>query len=100
MAKVIWSPRALRNFESILAHIRSDSPSAARRFGQQVLARVRQIETAPYMGGYVLEDETRTYREVLFGNYRVIYRCEPDGTVAYIVAVRHAAQLLDPGMLG
>jgi addiction module RelE/StbE family toxin len=100
MAKIVWSPTAIRDFESILAYIGADSPVAAKRFGEKLLARTRQLKTAPLMGGYVLEDESHTYREVLYGNYRVIYRCDADAKIAYIAAIHHAARLLDPESLG
>ena len=47
------------------------------------------------MGGYVLEDDSHTYRELIHGHYRLIYRCETDGKVVYIVAIHHSARLLD-----
>jgi toxin ParE1/3/4 len=99
MAKVIWSPTALEDFKAVLAYIAADSPVASKRFGQKLLARTRQIRIAPLMGGYVREDETKTYREVLFGNYRVIYRTDEDGKVAYIVTIYPASRLLDPKTL-
>jgi len=60
------------------------------------LARTRQLRTSPLLGGYVLEDESHTYRELIHGSYRVIYRYEADGKAVYIVAIHHAARLLDP----
>ena len=53
----------------------------------------------PLLGGFILEDPSHTYRELIQGNYRVIYRCDEDGKVVYVVAVHHAARLLDPGQL-
>ena len=50
------------------------------------------------MGGFVLEDETQIYREILQGNYRLIYRVERERVI--IVAVHHAARLLDTDNLG
>jgi len=99
MAKVVWSPSALGDFKAILAYIAKDAPVAAKRFGQKLLARTRQLRTSPLLGGYVLEDESRTYRELIHGNYRVIYRCEADGKAVYIVAIHPAARLLDPEKL-
>jgi plasmid stabilization system protein ParE len=100
MAKLVWSPASLRDIASIVAFIAADSPVAAKRFREKLLARTRQLKTTPLMGGYVLEDESRTYRELLHGNYRVIYRCDIAGKTAYIVAVHHAARLLNPTDLG
>lgn len=97
MAKVIWAPRALDDLVRLIDYISADAPVAARRFAQKILDRVDLLQDHPLAGGFVFEDETRTYREVLQGNYRVIYRT--DGNAVYIVAVHHAARLLDPGQL-
>jgi toxin ParE1/3/4 len=94
MAKIVWSPSALRDLEGILAYIAKDAPVAARRFGEKILARTRQLKTVPLLGGFVVEDSNQSYRELLHGNYRIIYRYD-DGKTAYIVAVHHAAKLLD-----
>lgn len=93
MARLIWTNKALEHFEGLLAYIAADSPLAARRFGEKMLAKVELLETYPNLGGWIAEDDTRTYREVLQGNYRVIYRT--DGDAVYLVAVHHAARLLD-----
>jgi toxin ParE1/3/4 len=97
MAKIIWSPKALADLESVLDYISRNAPATARRFGAKLLARVDSLEAHPLLGGFIAEDETHTYREILQGNYRVIYRF--DGQAAYVVAVHHAACLLDLGSL-
>lgn len=47
----------------------------------------------PHSGGYIAEDSRKIYREIIQGNYRVIYRVSGDDVL--IVAVYHAARLLD-----
>jgi hypothetical protein len=47
----------------------------------------------PLLGGYIAEDSSRTYREVLQGRYRIIYRS--DAHTVYIVAIHHASRLMD-----
>jgi plasmid stabilization system protein ParE len=53
---------------------------------------VRQLKRHPQSGSYVDEDETKTYRQLIQGNYRIIYRFTAEQVV--IVAVYHAARLL------
>ena len=81
MAEIIWSPRALRDLGVILAYIAKNSPVTAKRFGAKVLRGTRQLRTSPLLGGFILEDPSHTYRELIQGNYRVIYRCDDDGKV-------------------
>jgi toxin ParE1/3/4 len=98
MAQVIWTPKALDDFESLLNYIAQDAPAAAHRFAQRVVARVEMLVDWPLMGSYIAEDTSRTYREVLQGSFRIIYRT--DAQVVYIVAIYHAARLLDAGDRG
>jgi toxin ParE1/3/4 len=93
MAQVIWTPRAIDDFENLLTYIAKDAPAAAHRFAQKLIQRVELLADHPLMGSYVAEDFSRTYREVRQGNYRVLYRSDAD--TVYIVAVHHAARLLD-----
>jgi len=93
MARLIWAQQALDDFERLLEYIAKDSPLAARRFGEKLIARVELLQSYPEIGGWVLEDRSRRYREILQGNYRVIYRT--DENVVYLVAVYHAARLLN-----
>ena len=93
MARLIWTHRALDDLEHLLAYIEQDAPLAARRLAQKIVARVESLQENPHLGGYVLEDETHTYREILQGNYRLIDRV--DGDVIYLITIYHAARLLD-----
>ncbi|MEM8865015.1 MAG: type II toxin-antitoxin system RelE/ParE family toxin [Planctomycetota bacterium] len=97
MARLVWTERALGDLQALLEFIERDSPLAARRFAQQIMVRVERLQAFPLYGGLVAEDETRRYREVLQGNYRVIYRADKERV--YLVAVHHAARLLQPSDL-
>ena len=99
MVEIIWSPSALHDLQRILEHIAGDAPIAARRFAEKILARTGLLRICPLLGGFVLEDPSHTYRELIQGNYRVIYRCDDEGKAVYVVAVYHSARLLDPGRL-
>lgn len=93
MARLIWTARALDDLERLIEYIEKDAPMTACRFAQRVIDRVELLQSNPQAGSWTLEDETRTYREILQGSYRIIYRVEDD--TVYLVAVHHAARLLD-----
>ena len=97
MAKVIWTRQILEDFENLLEYIGTDAPVAARRLGQKLIDRVELLETYPRLGAVVPEDDTGTYRQILQGNYRVIYRV--DGDAVYLISLYHAARLLDTDAL-
>jgi plasmid stabilization system protein ParE len=99
MTRVIWSPRALLDLDAIKSYIAKDHPAAASRLVAKIIMRAKRIELFPLSGGFVEEDDQQRYRQVLQGNYRVIYRYESASNTAYILTVIHAARLLDPDQL-
>ena len=99
MTRVIWSPRALDDLDAIEAYIAKDNPTAARRVVAKIVLRAKRIVLFPLAGGFVEEDDKQRYRQVLQGSYRVIYRYESAANTAFVIAVIHAARLLDPDLL-
>jgi len=99
MTQIIWSPKSLRDLDGIEAYIAKHNPVAAKRLVQKIIRRTDRLELFPNSGGYVEEDESHRYRQVLQGNYRVIYRYDPNANAAIVVTVIHAARLLDPDMI-
>lgn len=92
MAQVVWSHVARDDLKGIISYIQADAPAYAKAFAFRLNQRVTQIETFPESGRFVPEDPTQTYRELIFGDYRVIYR-HSEGTVT-IVTVIHGARIL------
>jgi plasmid stabilization system protein ParE len=96
MTRIIWSPKSLRDLDAIEGYVAQHNPVAAKRLVQKIIQRTDRLNRFPSSGEYVAEDASRRYRQVLQGNYRVIYRYDPDANAAIVVAVIHAARLLDP----
>jgi toxin ParE1/3/4 len=82
----------------VIEFIERDASVAARRFAQRIVDRVELLQVNPLLGSVVQEDDTGTYRELLQGNYRIIYRASADAV--YLVAIHHAARLLAVDELG
>jgi addiction module RelE/StbE family toxin len=99
MTRIVWSPKALRDLNGIEGYIAQHNPTAAKRLVQKLIRRMDRIERFPRSGGLVEEDERGRYRQVLEGNYRVIYRHDTDTNQAFVITVIHAARLLDPDRL-
>ena len=97
MAQIVWDPVALDHLDGIANWIARDSPAAANRLVQKIFKRLERLEMFPLSGGFIAEDDRQIYREIIQGNYRVIYRT--DGNTVWIVAVYHAARLLDRGLI-
>ncbi|MFX0102563.1 MAG: type II toxin-antitoxin system RelE/ParE family toxin [Candidatus Hodarchaeota archaeon] len=88
MAKIKWSLPAINDLESICDYIARDSPSAAEKLATEINERVKGLEKFPRMGRIVPEREDPDLRELILGNYRIIYRIT-DGDVE-ILAIMHS----------
>lgn len=97
MAQIVWDPVALEHLDGIANWIAKDSPAAAHRLVQRIFKRMERLELFPLSGGFIAEDDRQIYREIIQGNYRVIYRVA--GDTVFIVTVYHAARLLDRGLI-
>lgn len=91
--QVVWSPLARERVLKIVEQIRWDKPMAASRWLKRLLAEVETLPEMPRRCRVVPELERADVRELLFGNYRVIYRIEEEALV--ILTVRHGRRLLD-----
>lgn len=72
--KVVWTQTARDRLAAIEDFIAVDDPAAAARFSARLLARTRALATFPESGRRVPELPRAPLREVIVGNYRIIYR--------------------------
>lgn len=93
MAKVKWTPQSLDDIEAIANFIARDSDYYAQMFTVRIFAAVEHLELFPESGRIVPELNRREIKEVIFGNYRVIYRIREN--LAEILTVYHSARLLN-----
>jgi toxin ParE1/3/4 len=84
--------RAADEFEAAIAYVAQDAPVAAKRLAQRIMAKVRSLRKYPDAGGFIPEDFHRRYRQLLEGNYRIIYRRE--GKSVIVASIYHGARLL------
>jgi len=95
--KVRWTISARGDLRTIKAHIARDSVLYARRTIERITSAVAQLRTFPERGSKVEKWDRDDIREILVGNYRVIYQIA-EKTV-YIVTIIHSARQL-PGQPG
>jgi plasmid stabilization system protein ParE len=88
-----WSPRAVTQLEEICEHISRDSEQYARLFAKRVMSIVESLPRFPYSGRVVPEYGREDLREMLYGNYRIVYRLKDD--TIEIVVITHGARLLE-----
>jgi toxin ParE1/3/4 len=88
--RIIWSPLARKRLGDIGEFVAQNRPKAAEDLIRAILASVRRLELYPLSGRRVLESPRTDLREVICGNYRIIYRVEADQVT--VLTVRHARQ--------
>ena len=97
MAVLIWTSMALDLLDEIADYIAQDSPDNAVRVVHRVFAAAERLREFPRSGRVVPEAEREDVREIIVGNYRVVYRLIEDR--AEVLIVQHGARLLDTDQL-
>ena len=90
--KIIWSPLAIERASEIAEYIAQDKPSAAEKWINTVFSKVEHLKTSPEIGRIVPEIPNDQFRELIYGNYRIIYRIE--NKQISILTIRHGKQIL------
>jgi toxin ParE1/3/4 len=90
--RLIWSPLAVDRVSEIANYIAKDKPSAAEKWIDTVFSKVEQLKTSPEIGRIVPEINDSRFREIIYGNYRIIYRIEKKQIS--ILTIRHGKQIL------
>ena len=92
MVKIVWTDFAIEDLRLIHEFISKDSKRYADRFIEKLLERVDQLEMFPKSGRVVPEFNIETIRELIEGNYRIVYKTST--TQIAILRVHHAARQL------
>lgn len=92
MTPVIWAPQAIEDVEAIRTYVARDSAHYADLLVERIVVAVGRLETFPRSGRVVPEVGDESLREVVYENYRIVYRVKPE--VVEILTVFHGARLL------
>ena len=90
--RIVWSPLAVDRASEIARYIAQDKPSAAEKWIAAVFSKVDQLRSSPEIGRVVPEIGNERFRELLYGNYRIVYRLETHQVS--ILTIRHGKQIL------
>jgi len=90
--KIIWSPLAIDRIAEIAAYIAQENLYAAENWVNMVFRKVEDLKSFPESGRIVPETENKSIRELIYGNYRLIYRLEEKRIS--VLTVRHGKQIL------
>ena len=89
---IIWSPLAIERASEIAEYIAQDKPSSAENWINTVFSKVEKIKISPEINRLVPEIRNTQFRELIYGNYRIIYRIEKKQIS--ILTIRHGMQIL------
>ncbi len=90
--RMIWSPLAINRATEIADYIAKDKPSAAEKWINTIFSKVEQLQFSPEIGRTVPEINNRQFRELIYCNYRIVYRVEKKQIP--ILTIRHGRQIL------
>ena len=90
--RIFWSPLAVDRASEIAGYIAQDNPVAAKSWIGAVFKKVEGLKAFPESGRIVPETDNKAIRELIYGNYRIIYRVEAKRIS--VLTVRHGKQML------
>jgi len=91
MVRLIWSELATNELQEIFDYISKDSKLYAKRQVNRIRQKTIKLKTSKYIGKEVEELGIPTIRELIEGNYRIIYKVLSDHEVA-ILTIHHSAR--------
>lgn len=88
--EIIWTRQALDMVNHFIDYIAQDDPATAEEWAERLLESTNQLIKQPWSGRVVVEFKEENLRELIEGNYRVVYRIREE--TIYIQAVWHVRQ--------
>jgi toxin ParE1/3/4 len=93
MVEISWTKQAIQDIDNIAEFISRDSEHYAKIQVLRFFESVRILERFPQAGKIVREKHDSSIREVLVGNYRVIYKVINKSKID-VLTVHHSKRLL------
>lgn len=91
MVQIKWTKLAVEDLKEIHDYVSRDSANYARIQIIRIKSRTTILKSLPYAGRAVPEYNDEHYRELIEGNYRIIYKIVKKDSID-ILTVHHAAR--------
>ena len=98
--KIIWSPLAVDQVRDIASYIALDKPSVAVQWAEKIFNSVEILYDNPESGRIVPEVKRKEIRELVQGNYRVIYKIKSKEKEILVLIVQSFWQKLKEDEIG
>jgi len=93
MVRIKWTPKAIIDLNNIAEFIAKESIKYARLTVKTIKLKTKVLIHQPKIGRAVPEINNDNIRELIQGNYRIIYWIENEQTV-HILTIHHSSRLL------
>ncbi len=87
-----WTSSAINDIENIREYINKDSEIYSERFIGKIVKAVERLSIFPDMGRKVKETKSDYIREIIFQNYRIIYRIGNKASQITIITIFHCGR--------
>lgn len=94
MARLNWTDQSISDLVNIADFIAKDSARYAKITVGRIRIAARQLKTYPLSGRKVPETDIENIRELILGNYRIIYSIISKDQID-IITVHHSAKRLE-----
>jgi len=91
MVKLIWTDTAINDLGDIADYIAESSEKYARITVKKLFERTEILKTFPKAGRIVPEKNEENVRELIEGNYRIIYEIASEYQIN-ILSIHHSAR--------
>jgi toxin ParE1/3/4 len=91
MVEIKWNKSALQDLEEIGEYISLDSVSNAKKYVTTLYEKAGLLQKQPYLGRVVPEFDLQHLRELIFENYRIIYRLNT-ASIVEVLMIHHASR--------
>ncbi|HEY4785815.1 MAG TPA: type II toxin-antitoxin system RelE/ParE family toxin [Bacteroidales bacterium] len=98
MVKIVWTEISVADLKDIFEYIVQDSARYATITVNKMYQRAQMLANNPDLGRIVPEFSDKSIKELIEGNYRIIYRIKNEEEI-HILRVYHTSRLLKKNMI-
>jgi len=92
--QIVFSKGAQRDLIDTVNYISKDKPKAALKWASEIKKSIQKLSEYPHLGRIVPEFSDESIREIIKGQYRIVYKIDVDSDTIAILAVHHSKKLL------
>ena len=91
---IIFSSHAKTDLLEIVRYISNDKPLAAKKWANSIKDSINKLERFPRLGRVVPEYSVDSIREIIKGQYRIVYKIDEKQNNIVIIAIHHSKRTL------